>query len=282
VGIFNLPLSTYEKFHCRWTIAQGQAYTEAMASLKVHFLPRWVSPDQLAGGTCVVIDVLRATTTIAYALERGATAVLPCLEIADARQLAASLPAGTFLLGGERGGKRIEGFDLGNSPAEYTPDRVASKSIVFTTTNGTRAMHHCHRAREILLGSLVNAQAISQALARRDDVHFICAGTDGEITREDVVAAGAMASMLTSTKEFADCNDEALVAIDAWRSVGLAAAGSQQAFGNLSAMLANSLGGRNLIEIGMQADIALAADVSSLPVVPIYRDGCITLLSETV
>lgn len=207
--------------------------------------------------------------------------MLPCLEIADAQQLAASLPAGTFLLGGERGGKRIEGFDLGNSPAEYTTDRIANKPIVFTTTNGTRAMHHCHRAREILLGSFVNAQAISQALARRDDVHFICAGTDGEITREDVVAAGAMASMLTNAREFADCNDEALIAIDAWRSVGQATSDSQQAFGNLSAMLANSLGGRNLIEIGMQADISLAAEVSKLSVVPIYRDGRITRLSAS-
>lgn len=228
-----------------------------------------------------MLDVLRATTTIACALDRGAARVLPCLEVADARQLAATQPEGTFLLGGERGGRHIEGFDLGNSPAEYTSERIAGKTILFTTTNGTRAMHHCHQADEILLGSLVNAQAISDVLARRENVQILCAGTDGEITREDVLAAGAIGRMVMSQAKHTVLNDQAQIAVDTWDracSLGAATPGTVT-ISLLSRLLADSCGGRNLMEIGMQSDIALAARLSSLAMVPIYRDGQVRPLS---
>ncbi|MEX2114189.1 MAG: 2-phosphosulfolactate phosphatase, partial [Pirellulales bacterium] len=87
-------------------------------------MPEHVQPGDLANSTAVVIDVLRATTTIVAALAAGARAVVPCLTIEDAKTAAAALPREETVLGGERGGLPIEGFDLGNSPAEYTPERV--------------------------------------------------------------------------------------------------------------------------------------------------------------
>ena len=148
-----------------------------MTSLKAHFLPALTTPEALAGATLVVIDVLRATTVIPHALAVGAKAVIPCLEVEDAVQAAARLPAGQAVLGGERGGLKIDGFDLGNSPDEYTPQTVAGKTLVFTTTNGTRAMMHCRQAQRVLLGSFVNASAIVDALAADRDVRLLCAGT---------------------------------------------------------------------------------------------------------
>ena len=114
--------------------------------LAAHFLPDLVTPEELAGGTVVVIDVLRASTVICHALAAGARAVIPMLEVArspaDRRR---AWPAGQAMLGGEREGLPIAGFDLGNSPAEYRPDTVGGRTIVFTTTNGTRAMNRCRR-----------------------------------------------------------------------------------------------------------------------------------------
>src|ERR1041384_8191351 len=106
-------------------------------TINVHLLPILVEPHELAGKLVVVIDVLRATTMIIHALAAGAKAVIPFLEVAGARELAERLP-GQAVLGGERGGNRIAGFDLGNSPLEYTPAAVGGKTLVFTTTNGTR------------------------------------------------------------------------------------------------------------------------------------------------
>src|SRR5690242_16614412 len=110
--------------------------------IRVHLLPALIAPEQLADGVTVVIDVLRATTTITAALAVGASEVIPCLEVEDARRAVANLPTGQPVLGGERGGVRNDGFDLANSPCEYTAQSIGGKTLVFTTTNGTRAMLH--------------------------------------------------------------------------------------------------------------------------------------------
>src|SRR5260221_2263163 len=119
----------------------------------VHLVPALFEPADLRGGVAVVIDVLRATSTIVHALAAGAKAVIPCGEIDEARQVAARSPAGSVLLGGERKGLRIPGIDLGNSPTDYTPDVVTGKKIIFTTTNGTRALIRARDARRGAVGA---------------------------------------------------------------------------------------------------------------------------------
>jgi 2-phosphosulfolactate phosphatase len=125
-------------------------------SLAVHFLPTLVAADEMAGGDVVMIDVLRASTTITHALAAGAVAVIPCREVEEAKKTAAAFPPGTAILGGERGGLPIAGFELGNSPAEYTHAAVGDKTVVFTTTNGTLALMQCKAAAHVFIGSFVN------------------------------------------------------------------------------------------------------------------------------
>ena len=134
----------------------------------------------------VVIDLLRATTTITYALAAGAERVIPCGEMDEAlrirEELAGRQPKVAALLGGERGGLKIEDFDLGNSPGEFTAERVAGRTIVFTTTNGTRAMLHCRQAERVLLGALVNLRAVA-ASAYTEDMHILSRHTGRDHAR---------------------------------------------------------------------------------------------------
>jgi 2-phosphosulfolactate phosphatase len=232
--------------------------------IHVHQLPELVTADQLAGAAVVVIDVLRASTTIAHALDAGADCVIPCLEVDEARQLANQLE-GLVVLGGERQGLKIDGFDLGNSPTDYTPDSVGGRTVVFTTTNGTKAMMRCRRAKRVLVGCFANYSAICRALRPESVVHLLCAGTDGAITREDVLAAGMMVVELCCEDDDPPrLNDQAELAADAFRTV----TEDLIAGVRLASVLAECEGGRNLIARGLGRDIETAAQIDSLGVVP--------------
>jgi len=230
--------------------------------LRVHLLPDLVEPAELAGRTVVVIDVLRATTTICHALAAGAACVVPCLEIDDARRTAGQV-SGPAALGGERKGRKIEGFDLGNSPTEYTAESVGGRTVVFTTTNGTRAMNRAAQAEEILIGALVNRGALVRELRTRERVDLLCAGTFGAITAEDCLLAGAVVDGLaadgTSGGPF-ELNDQARLVRDAWRTV--------RGGGPLAAALRECQGGRNLIAEGFDVDIDTAAVLDRFEMVP--------------
>ena len=238
--------------------------------LQAHFLPRLADPEMLAGATCIVLDALRATTTIAHALAAGAERVLPMQEVSEAMSAAAALPKSSYLLGGERSGVRIPGFDLGNSPREYQPERVAGRTLVFTTTNGTRAMLHCHRARAVLLAAFVNRSAVASRLIDDDNVHLVCAGTNGEITREDVLAAGAIIDLASRERADAELNDQATLARDAWRSVvaGIDPCQTELLSARLRRTLRDTQGGKNLIALGLETDIDDAGSLDAVAVVP--------------
>lgn len=241
-----------------------------MQSLKVHFLPSLTSPEELAGGAVVVIDVLRATTTIVHAVAAGAREVVPCLEIEEARRVAAGFPKGTALLGGERGGLKIEGFDLGNSPEEYDPATVGGKVVVLTTSNGTRAMMLCRQAKRVLVGAFVNVSAVVRALVSEDRVHLLCAGTQGEITREDVLFAGCAAHRLLGELPGAEPeqNDPCRIARECFLSLLGDARAIVQEASLLGRELRHSQGGRNLIDVGLDHDIGVAAQVDRFTIVP--------------
>jgi len=230
--------------------------------INAHLLPALTTADELAGSVVVVIDVLRATTTIAHALANGATCVIPCLEVDEARTVAAGIEGA--LLGGERGGQPIAGFDFGNSPRDYTPANVSGRSIVFTTTNGTRAMMLCKQAQRVLTGAFTNFSAICDAISQHQQVHLLCAGTNGEITREDVLFAGAIASQMSEQHENATLNDQAAIAAGAWRGCVCGLTSPSQ----LLQALRGSYGGRNMIDLGNDRDIEIAAEIDRCEVVP--------------
>lgn len=234
-----------------------------MQSLRVWLTPDLVDPQTLRGTTAVVIDVLRATTTILEALDNGARAVYPCVAIDEARETSKRL-APPVLLGGERGGRRIDGFDVGNSPSEYSRERVEGAAIVFTTTNGTRAMQQCHAAQQVLLAAFSNLSAVADQLVAESQVDVVCAGTNGEVTREDVLLAGALVEAARDSASPPEvCNDQAQLAGDAWR----AAVGELRS-GPLADVLRDSGGGRNLIEIGQERDVEWAAQIDRCHRVP--------------
>ena len=241
-----------------------------MQSLSVHFLPALMPAESLSGGTAVIIDILRASSTITTALQNGASRVIPCGTPDEARKIRDESPTGSVLLGGERGGVLIEGFDCGNSPTEYPTNRVAGKTIAFTTTNGTKALLKSAAAETILIGAFVNRQALVDRLcADLRAVHLVCAGTDGEITGEDVLFAGAVVeTLLISQKDRWELNDSAQIARGFWcQSVDVETSGTLSA--GIESAMRKSHGGLNLIDLGYDNDIKLCSAVDSIGVVPL-------------
>jgi 2-phosphosulfolactate phosphatase len=226
----------------------------------VHLLPSLIPPGALRGGVAVVVDVLRATTFMVRALSMEVKAIIPCGEIEEARSVAAGYPPGKALLVGEREGLPIPGFDLGNSPAELgrmIVDDLRNKTLVMTTTNGTRAILASLEAEHVGIGAMINAGGAFQWAASWDlPVHIVCAGTDGQISLEDTMLAGEIACRLNMLFGYPLGNDEALISVGLFRdSLQL-----QRDEGvPRSVLIARGRGGRRVREIGLQKDIEAAA-----------------------
>ncbi len=229
-------------------------------------------PIALAGGVAVVIDVIRASTTITTALAHVADGVFPVESVEMAKQKAASLGP-TALLGGERGGIRIEGFDLGNSPRDYTRERVGGRQIVFTTTNGTAALAACREATVVMIGSLVNRTAVARAaMAAAEEhhaaVHLVCAGVEGQIADEDLLGAGGILDA-AMTLFPADTFDQAAEAARGRFQQACQPHTNRPVTEMLAHVLADTEGGRRITALGMQDDLAVVAALDSLTTVPV-------------
>ncbi|MBA2117075.1 2-phosphosulfolactate phosphatase [Bremerella alba] len=233
--------------------------------IDVFLLPALIGETDLSGGAAVVIDVLRATTTITHAIAHQADCVVPLLTIDEAKGEGTKNPSA--LMGGERGGQKIDGFDLGNSPAEYPESVVGGKKILFTTTNGTKAMQACRTAAEIYIAGFVNLTAVCNKLADCPHIFVVCAGTAGEITREDVLLAGAIVDHLsTDATEPMQLNDQAQIAADAWLE-----SKTELTTTTLADRLKQSRGGRNVLRLGQENDIDIAATLDKFDVVPMLN-----------
>ncbi|MGQ9820298.1 MAG: 2-phosphosulfolactate phosphatase [Thermogutta sp.] len=246
----------------------------------VHALPGLVEPEELTVGTVVVIDVLRATTSIVHAFAAGTKAVYPCAEVAEAERIAEELrksrPGEPVLLAGERNCLAIDGFDLGNSPAEFSDAQVADAWIIFTTTNGTLAFKRCREAERVLVGAFVNASAVFRALAEEIAiVHLLCAGTDGEYGRDDTLLAGYFVDRLERAGGLRyELNAQALTARENWRAAfaepyALGAEPIPQAL--LAEELGKSTAARKLVAARLEKDILDAAAFDRFDCVPRYR-----------
>jgi 2-phosphosulfolactate phosphatase len=229
--------------------------------VQVSLVPAWATPEGLAGRVAVVIDVLRATTTIVHALAAGCRAVRPCAEVEEARQLADSLRPGRVLLAGERGGRPLEGFDLGNSPGEFTPDRCRGATVVLTTSNGTRALLKAAPADRILVAAFVNFSAVCEQLGRDvRPVHVVCAGDGGEMALEDILLAGALVEYLSKPGPV-HLSDGAWLARDCFAQHGRAPWSA----------IEGCAGGARLRELGYDEDVRAAARVDQFALVPELR-----------
>ena len=216
----------------------------------------------------VVIDVLRATTGMTAALAEGAEQVITCEGVDQARRLAEQ-SSPRPLLCGERGCQPIEGFDLGNSPGEYVRDTVGGRSLILTTTNGTRAIAAAAGAKEVVVASFLNLTAVVRRLMGRQRVLLVCAGTEGTVTAEDVLLAGALAAFCHDSYRAEFDGDEAFLAEQYWRHAFIEAA--VPAADALADRLGQSAGGRNLPAAGYESDLKRCAVIDWTDVVPSRR-----------
>ena len=236
--------------------------------LDVVFLPGGINNNNLAGRTGVVIDVLRATTTIIVALSNGCPEILPVDLPEEAMELARKFGRDSHLVGGERKGLKVEGFDLGNSPCEYTAENLSGRKIILCTTNGTRTIRRAAsaQARPIYLAALLNAPAVAGSLlAAGNPATLICAGREEAFALEDALCAGAIAAQIIGGSGWA-ATDGARAAAALWEKYGQ---------NNLETALAETDHGRYLASIGFTADIALASQFGTSKILPVFREGCV-------
>ncbi|MGE5549621.1 MAG: 2-phosphosulfolactate phosphatase [Bacteroidota bacterium] len=237
--------------------------------LDVIFLPAAIG--NLSGRTGVVIDVLRATTTIITALGHGCPEVLPVELPEEAIELARKFGRDSHLVGGERKGFKVEGFDLGNSPLEYDAGTLSGRKVILCTTNGTGAIRRAAaaQARPLLLAAMVNAPSVAKALlSAGNDATLICAGRGDAFAMEDALCAGAMAAEILGEQGWSG-TDSAHAAAALWERYGRA---------NLAASLAATEHGAYLASIGFADDVAAASEVGTTTLIPVYREGCVVKL----
>ena len=223
----------------------------------------------MAERTVVVIDVLRATSTMVEALVNGARGVYPASSTEDAIRLASSVGPEDTLLCGESKGLMIEGFELGNSPREFVAERVADKRLVMSTTNGTRAFLMAEDADRVLACCFLNLGAVVDAVAAVERLVVVCAGREGRFSVDDAVCAGAL---LNSLRERHDGEIEL-------NDAGYAALELSHRFRVGADFLAMTEAGKSLIEIGFRDDLRFCAQVDRYAVVPEMEERVIRVPS---
>jgi len=245
-------------------------------NISVLFEPAARPAHDLSGASAVVIDAIRATTTIVAALAAGCREVVPLRTDGEVRAEAARRPAGTVATAGERLGLRIEGLDHNNSPSVMTAENVAGRTLLLTTTNGTQAILDAMAAEAVLIAALPNRRAVARrlgALGRR--VVFVSAGTVGTVSCEDTLVAGAVIAALLEEKRCQEpfswhLEDSALVALAAWRG----------AEGRLDELFHQTWGGAYIARLGLEADLAVCTQVDTMDVVPQARGNPPVIVRE--
>jgi len=209
----------------------------------------------------LVVDVLRASTTMITALGNGCTAIVPVADPGDALQQAG--PMGSrALVAGERRGQTIAGFDLGNSPLEVTPARVGGRMLVFTTSNGTAALLTVRHAPAVAIAAFVNLGAASSwALGGRRDVIVLCAGERGGISLEDQVCAGLLVDRMLREEPRAETTETARAALEVGRGYGKA----------VSRLAEESPWARHLARAGRGEDVAACLVLDTTTLVPVFH-----------
>jgi len=240
--------------------------------IDVFFTASGVQPAEVQGRSVVVVDVLRATTTIAVALDHGAREVVPAASTEEALRIAQNLERADVVLAGERRSTRIPGFALGNSPLEFTADAVHGKTIVLTTTNGTPALIAAQGAREVIALAAVNFGVVAQhcraALEQAGDLVILCAGSERRFALEDAFAAGRLTKVVLPEGGLrrVDVNDGALASLELARHYGERWLRAFRASGH----------GQELADLGFREDVRYCAQENTHPVLPIYADRRIT------
>ena len=232
--------------------------------IDVFFTPVTLSDQDLSGKLVVIIDVLRASSTMVTALGNGAREVLPATDYGTAGLLASKMSIDARVLGGERDGKPIDGYDLGNSPLEYTRAVVARKSVILITTNGTPALMGSRTARMLVVGCFLNAGKVAECIENNNlDTYLVCCGWKGRASFEDTLCAGLIVDRIFSSKLPRNVPDSVRMAhklYDTYRD-------------DLVRALSRSTHAERLRGLGYEADVAYCLQIDSIDALPIFDGG---------
>jgi 2-phosphosulfolactate phosphatase len=235
--------------------------------IDIQFLPSPPNLHLLSDRVIVVIDILRATSTMVHAMSQGALEIIPVATVEEVFQMAKVFPRSSIILGGERESKKVQGFDLGNSPNEYVIEKVKGKKLILTTTNGTKAFHLVSSGKEILVGSFFNIGAVAKRCLELDrDLLFFPSGDEGNFSLEDTICGGMLIELITKKSR------KPISLTDASQCAQILYKRFEE---NLLEGFYLSHHGKELIRRGFGDDLVYCARVDTTDIVPVFRDGVI-------
>jgi 2-phosphosulfolactate phosphatase len=230
--------------------------------LQIYFTIPQVKDDPLQDTSVVLIDVLRSTTTICHAVAAGCSRIFPVADLGQVTEFVEALGRDALVLGGEKDSRPIEGFDLGNSPREYTADRIGGRRVVLLTSNGTAALHRLKHLRSVWIASFVNLSAVATRLVELEhDVAICCAGHRDQFCLEDSLCAGMLAEKIMALRPGAEAANDAarvgLTLVERWRD-------------DLAGCLRQTRHGQRLLDLGYEADLDACAALDTSGVLPVF------------
>ncbi len=225
-----------------------------------------IRPDLVKNRHVVVIDVLRASSVMVTALAHGARAFVPVRSVEEARRVASAYPRDEIMLCGERNTRIIDGFHLGNSPQDYTREKVFGKTLILTTSNGTEALNRLQDAKRVFIGSFLNMEALVQHFLPIEDVVLACSGTNNNFSMDDAMCAALFVDEIRKAKTV-ELSDMAITLHKAFTNDA----------GNLEALLKDCYHLNLLKRNGFGSDVAYCLKTSILDVVPEMEKGIITV-----
>jgi 2-phosphosulfolactate phosphatase len=237
--------------------------------VNVQLTPTNLDELSFSGKTTVIIDVLRATSTIVNALNNGAKEIIPVASVEFAVKVSGGMFGGLTLLGGERNTKKIEGFALGNSPLEYSSKLVKNKSIILFTTNGTKAVVKAKFSKNLYICSFLNLSAVAEHLISLNmDFEILCAGRNNSFSLEDTICAGKLISEIMKSEKDLELSDSAISSVTLNKTLGK----------NLAKMLSESEHGKLLLENGFEEDIKFCSKLNTTNAIPYFTGNVVKLL----
>lgn len=239
--------------------------------MKINVLFSYINTDELAytGKTTVVIDVLRASTTIIHALQNGAREIIPVASVEFAVKVSGGMFGGQTLLGGERNTKKLEGFALGNSPLEYTSEVVGGRTIILYTTNGSKAIVKAKFSENLFIAAFTNLNAVANHLIKLDkEFEILCSGRGNYFSMEDVICAGKLISEIQKINKDVELTDSAKASEALNKSFGK----------SILTMMQQTDHGKILIENNFDEDLKFCSRINTSETIPYLTSGVLKAL----
>ena len=235
-----------------------------MNTIEVCIVPSLFKTFKHKDKAIVIVDIFRATSIICNLFMNGASKVIPV----ESLEIAKEYKEKGFLVAAERNGKKIDFADFGNSPFEFTKEKIKGKTIVYSTTNGTQTIHLCKENNNVFIASFLNLSAVADYINKLNkNVIILCSGWEGDFCLEDIVFAGALSEKLIHSGNFTPHNDAAISSVDHWFLAKT----------DIEEYLKKSFQYNRLVKLGMIDIIKYCLTVNTTDLIPVYKDNCLIL-----